>query len=373
MKEGAEDLEGWAGAGLYDPDSPTAVDRRALLRSLVEQGCTVEEMVAAQSRGRLFALAGDRIIRPERDQYTLAEVAGRFGAHVELVQHVWRALGLVDPGPDVAVAGAADLEIVATCLAFTTLFGEQEAIGVIRVIGASAARVAEAASSLVLASPVNVSIELRDSEFATSQLWASLAPAVPATGRVLGIVLGHHIESVIRHSEQAGAGERGRTLRLGVGFADLSGFTALSQVLTLEELSALLADFEEWVHETVAAEGGRVVKFIGDAAMFCATDPDVLARIGWALTDGRDRPGHRLAARAGLAYGDLLTQEGDYFGMPVNLAARLVAAAEPGTVLADAAAAGALDPDRWEVSGLPARTLRGFPEPVAPFALRRRT
>ena len=40
--------------------------------------------------------------------------------------------------------------------------------------------------------------------------------------------------------------------------------------------------------------------------------------------------------RAGLGYGSVLAIGGDYFGNPVNLAARLVGAAAPGQILASA-------------------------------------
>ena len=69
MDEGA-----WIEAGLYDPAAVGAHERLELLAFLTEQGCSVEEMVAAHGKGRLFALAGDRLIRPDRDRY---EVIGR--------------------------------------------------------------------------------------------------------------------------------------------------------------------------------------------------------------------------------------------------------------------------------------------------------
>jgi hypothetical protein len=70
------DWDALVAAGLYDPRSETGADRRALLEFLTEQGCTIDEMIDADARGRLFALAGDRLLRPDRDRFTLTEGHG---------------------------------------------------------------------------------------------------------------------------------------------------------------------------------------------------------------------------------------------------------------------------------------------------------
>jgi class 3 adenylate cyclase len=67
-----------------------------------------------------------------------------------------------------------------------------------------------------------------------------------------------------------------------------------------------------------------------------------------------------------MAYGDVLAQDGDYFGPPVNLAARLVAAAEPGQVLASPATAELLGDGHVVVAQEP-RLLRGIDAPVTPY------
>src|SRR5690242_16874057 len=99
------DIEALTAAGLYDAGSPESAERLELIEFLVEQGCTLDEMTAANERGRLFALAGDRIVRPGRDMFTLAEVAEQIGCPVDEVQAVWRAFGLVLGNPDQPVAG----------------------------------------------------------------------------------------------------------------------------------------------------------------------------------------------------------------------------------------------------------------------------
>src|SRR3954471_10736379 len=106
------DVEAWVAAGLYDADAADADERRELLEFLTEQGCTVEEMTAAHQRGRLFALAGDRLVRPGRDEFSLDEVAAELDIPIDEVRAAWRAFGLVDLGAETPVASAADVEML---------------------------------------------------------------------------------------------------------------------------------------------------------------------------------------------------------------------------------------------------------------------
>lgn len=153
----------------------------------------------------------------------------------------------------------------------------------------------------------------------------------------------------------------------GIGFADLSSFTALTQALTPAQLQDLLTEFDAAVTDVVHADGGRLVKFIGDAVMWVSSSPERLVR---AAVDLVDHPGARAAelqVRADLAYGTVLALNGDYFGNPVNLAARLVAAAAPGQILAAAQLRDML-PD-WPALAHGPLTLKGFDAPVMAFEL----
>jgi adenylate cyclase len=68
---------------------------------------------------------------------------------------------------------------------------------------------------------------------------------------------------------EAGAILRGarRTINAAILFADLRSFTATSASVGEEELLALLNDFFECVVDEVQANGGEVLKFIGDAVL----------------------------------------------------------------------------------------------------------
>jgi class 3 adenylate cyclase len=133
----------------------------------------------------------------------------------------------------------------------------------------------------------------------------------------------------------------------------------------------LLSEFGATVSDVVHADGGRVVKFLGDAVMWVSSNPEPLAKAALDLVDHPRAREAGLQVRAGLGYGEILALNGDYFGNPVNLAARLVAAASPGQILAAAEVHDRL-PD-WPAIVQDPLTLKGFDEPVIAYELGRGT
>jgi class 3 adenylate cyclase len=354
-------VEAWTAAGLYDPHAVGADERLELLIFLAEQGCSVEEMVAAHERGRLFALAGDRMIRPDRDRYDLGQVAEMVGHPLPDVRAMWRAFGLVDvDGP---VASPDDVEMVRTAMTMADALGLEPTIGLARVMGASMARIGDATSTTVRGRFPSMSVATSGSELATATAFAALASTVPALGQALDTLFRHHLESARMHFERTESwdivGEGG--IRVAVGFADLCGFTGLSQQLRMDELSQLLSRFEEVAADVVHDHGGRLVKFIGDAVMYVTPDAVSAVAVADDLVAAAQERG--LQARAGVTAGTALAMDGDYFGPVVNLAARLVNIAEPGDVLASDDVVERLG-ERRAATALGPQPIRGFAEPV---------
>ena len=321
----------------------------------------MEEMVAADARGRLFALAGDRLIRPDRDRFDLSEVAEMVDRPIELVTAVWRAFGLVDVGDK--VASPDDVEMLRTSLAIVDVIGIDATLGLARVMGSSLARIGDATSAAFRSRLPNMSVASSGSELQTAVAFAAISATVPSFGRAVDTLLRHHLEAARMLFERSESddvvGEGG--IRLSVGFADLCGFTGITQRLRMDELSQLMSGFETIAADVVADHGGRVVKFIGDAVMFVTTDPvSAVAAAEELVVSAEVRS---LQARAGVAAGTVLALDGDYFGPVVNLAARLVSLADPGDVLASDAVIEWLG-DRRESESLGARPIRGFDEPV---------
>ncbi|SMX68234.1 Adenylate and Guanylate cyclase catalytic domain-containing protein [Brevibacterium sp. 239c] len=124
-------------------------------------------------------------------------------------------------------------------------------------------------------------------------------------------------------------------LARAVGFIDLVSYTRLSQKMEPRQLANLVQEFQGMAYNIVATGGGRVIKTVGDEVFFAAETPMSGAEIAMTLmervTAAEDLP----QARVGFVWGRVLSRLGDIFGSSVNLAARLTAVADPGTIFTD--------------------------------------
>jgi class 3 adenylate cyclase len=151
-------------------------------------------------------------------------------------------------------------------------------------------------------------------------------------------------------------------------FADIAGFTALTEAHGDEEAVVLVDAFTELVCRELPAIQGEHVKTIGDALMLRIPDPANAIRLG--LDISRRNLSHGApAVRVGLHHGPAVERNGDYFGAAVNLAARVSGIAAGGEVLVSGPTA-ALAPDLegivYESRGR--HELRNVSEPVELFA-----
>lgn len=139
---------------------------------------------------------------------------------------------------------------------------------------------------------------------------------------------------------------------VSVLFADVVGFTSLSERLDSEDVATIQDAYFAATRETIVLYGGVVEKFIGDAAMAVfgaprARDDDAerAVRAGLALVGAIEQIGARLGLepgalelRVGVNTGEVVhatsgPDAGRVTGDTVNTAARLQTAARPGTVL----------------------------------------
>ena len=123
------------------------------------------------------------------------------------------------------------------------------------------------------------------------------------------------------------------TMDVAIGFADMVGFTVLSQQLSEGALAEVVGRFEALAYDTISASGGRVVKMIGDEVMFSVPDVAAAASIALGLSAAYAADEMLSEVRVGLACGPVLLRDGDCFGPAVNLASRIVNIAAPGSVI----------------------------------------
>ena len=132
---------------------------------------------------------------------------------------------------------------------------------------------------------------------------------------------------------------------VSVLFADLVGFTTLSESRDSEEVRELLSAYFERCKQLIDRYGGTVEKFIGDAVMAVwgtpvakEDDAERAVRAALELVAAVSELDPALRARAGVLTGEAAVTlgaegQGMVAGDLVNTASRIQSEAEPGTVL----------------------------------------
>ena len=190
-------------------------------------------------------------------------------------------------------------------------------------------------------------------------------------------------------TEEPGATDRRRAheaerRRVSVLFADIENFTGLAESLDPEEVRAIQSRYFEVARAIVAAYGGVIEKFIGDAVVAVwgaptahEDDPERATRAGLELVTAVGQLtgsglGARLAARAATATGEAAVGPADGQGMVsgdvINTAARLQAVAASGGVIVDERTEHAIGPNAGiAFAGIGALHLKGKSVPVVAF------
>ncbi len=361
------DLDRCIELGVYDPEAPGADERLGLVEFLLQLGATPEEMANVKDLpGGLPGLAS--IAAMPKPTVSLRDLATRIGVTVDFTLSVWTALGLILPDPDRPVLSEDEAVLLTAMTPGLTLLPDQSRMQLLRAAGNSSARLADALVQMYLTDMETSQI----GELARAQLAAMSAQMLDANVRALEVVLKRHMTQAafrLRASQVPGAGHA----ELSIGFIDLVGFTSLSLQVASDELMAVLDEFEALATERVNANGGWVIKLIGDEVMYAAVEPQHAVQVAVAVMEalGIDRPG--LTPSGGLACGAVVPRGGDYFGPVVNLAARAASEAVAGEVLVTRRVRDGTHslPEGWMFEPAGHRKLKGIDEPVALWSLRR--
>jgi adenylate cyclase len=358
------DAEEFERLGLYDPEEPGAAERLELIRYVLSMGATLDDVVRAPGLGEL---ALDMTLRP-RGVLPLREVAAAAAIDWPTTLRLMTAVGLsTDPDSPVTADEAASIRLLAG--AHNNLLGEEATLQLARVTGNTMARLAE---TLVGVFRLQVELPRRaagkryvDLVKEYAEITDTMLPNFIAT---LDAVLRRQIVAVAERMWSTDPERSVVTVERTVGFVDLVGYTTATASWTLRQLTDVLVEFDQRTSEVVAGGHGQIVKTIGDEAMFVTENPDDACRIALDLIEAGG--GTLPPVRVGLATGEMASVFGDLYGPDVNLAARLVGAAEPSTAVVSAAVRDA-GCEGFRFERLAPLTLKGFAEQTTAYRVAR--
>jgi adenylate cyclase len=304
--------------------------RLRLLERLADDGFSEGELVKAVKENRLALLPVERVLG---GTYTAADVEERTGLAAGTTARTRRQLGLPAPQDDDRVFSEEDVEAARSMKLFLDAgFAEQRVDEITRVLGEGMGRLA----ATIAASFVETFLDAGESEDEVALRFAELAEQLtPAFAPILVAAFTAHLRDSVQRGvlglAELETGDIAGAQELAVCFADLVGFTRLGGQVELGELSTLAGRLAS-LASSFTQPPVRLVKTIGDAAMFVSPEPAPLVEVALKLVaafEAEELP----SLRAGIAFGPALQRAGDYYGNSVNLASRVTGVARPGSVL----------------------------------------
>ena len=296
--------------------------------------------------------------RDPAPRYTASQVWEQAGLDETFARRVFRALGLPEVGDEEIEFDERDLNVAKTLrLLLDQGYPEDDIVTVARTYGYSLSRIAFAQVRLFRQTFIDPLVDAGHSfDDIDEKMDRVVPPLLEVLDTQLQAIHRRHLAIALQQVAPSTAG--GGTETLAAGFADLVGFSRLSNDLEGDDLEDLISRFETLVIETCVDEGAQVVKVLGDAVMFVALDPAAALGAAMSVVQGAKSDPELPDARAGLDHGPVRPMGGDYFGRTINVAARLTGFARPGTVVVSQAFVDAL-PGEHQVSHIGKARLKG--------------
>ena len=334
-------LRRWVKAGLIPQYrghwTGAAISQARIVARLRARGHSLDEIRAASESGRLAFGYIEDLLPAQSARYTLKEAARETGLEPALIERIYTTMGFGAAAAE--RTSDEDLQMLSYSAAVLAAgFPLVAFLQLVRVYGQALAQIADAEVRLfhlyVHEPLMREGVPgLQMAEEMESLARDVLPLATPIMEHIHGRFLSQFVEQdVIGHMEADLDDETldlGR-LRVAIAFADLAGYTRLTEERGDEEALVAVERFVEAVEHTLP-DDARVIKTLGDEVMVVGPDPATLTEwaVGFQTFFGERGP----APRIGIHYGETLYRDGDYYGREVNLAARVVARAAGGEVL----------------------------------------
>jgi adenylate cyclase len=372
----------WVKEGLvpqYDGAwTPAAASHVRIIARLRERGHSVRRIREASQSGKLAFGYIDELLPSTEARYTLEQAAREIDLDPALVERLIGAMGqnalsseeITEEDLQVLRYAA---EIIAAGLPLPAL------LQIVRVYGQAMAQVADAEVRLFhlyLHEPLmREGVPGVEVAQAMEGMTREMLPfAMPVINYLHGRMLGYFVEQdVIGHIESdlddLETADEGR-MRVAIAFADLAGYTKLTEEQGEAEAVGAVERFVETVEQTLPIDA-RVVKTLGDEVMVVGADAGALTV--WAVALAGELPWGSPPPRIGIHSGAALYRDGDYYGREVNRAARVVARASGGEVLVTLPVVDAASrQDGLEFELIGEVVLKGFNEPTELYSASRK-
>jgi len=354
------------------------VMRARVVLEMEAKGIDAEALAKAFASGHLtLGYIESTVRRFPRVNQTYEQLAESMGFPFETLQRAYVAFGLPRPRSDELVREE-DLPIIQSIpVLFGAGVGEGDVLRAVRIWGDSARRVAQFQTHYF-----HNTIELpfrgrglRDNE------------ALEAALREVGVRMGHSGEQMLgwayrRHAEafyaehefghvetaleEAGIRQKSPRGIEAAAFADLSGYTKLTEEAGDDVAAQVSLTLAQLVSEVAAGHRGEVVKMLGDGVHFHFGNPGDAVRASLEVVRNvlpRGLP----PAHIGVNAGPMIYDEGDYFGRTVNIAARIASKAGAGQVFVGEDVARTVAPNGFRLIEAGEFDLKGIAQPVKLF------
>jgi adenylate cyclase len=364
-------LKRWAETGVipgYDGAwTPAAAAHARIVARLRDRGHSLKSIREAGEAGRLAFAYTEDLFPAEEKRYTLEKAAEVTGLEPALIERIQGAAGF-SLAEGITEDDLQFLRYIAAVLAAG--FPLVAFLQLVRVYGQAMAQIADAEVRLfhlyVHEPLMRDGVDGMEMAEEMQGLAREILPlASPIMDAMHQRFLQHFVEQdVVGHMEidLEGGTDLGR-LRVAIAFADLAGYTRLTEELGDELAVDAVERFVESVEHTLPEEA-RIVKTIGDEVMIVSSDAGTL--VDWAVGYQELIRDERPLPRIGMHFGEVVYRDGDYYGREVNLAARVVARAAGGEVLVTRPVVGAAG-SNLEFERIGEVKLKGFSEATELF------